>query len=219
MKRSKRKLVGTIAFYSLVVILGFYIIFGFVVTNKQMVNTLYIKGFRVGTKSMEPFLKVNDVVFAKKASEKDLKEGDIITFETYIKEGSFFGKVVVTHYIGKIEEVDGVNIYKTQSYSDYKSETYDEHWLDKNGNKTEITYDNIIGKYAFKIPWVGAIIYFIQSVFKNPILLALIIVNIIIIYVIIRLLIPKKDEEKISEERLEETEKDLQEETNDKTGK
>lgn len=43
--------------------------------------------------------------------------------------------------------------------------------------------------------------------------------NIIIIYVIIRLLIPKKDEEKISEERLEETEKDLQEETNDKTGK
>lgn len=43
--------------------------------------------------------------------------------------------------------------------------------------------------------------------------------NIIIIYVIIRLLIPKKDEEKISEERLEEIEKDLQEETNDKTGK
>lgn len=193
----KRKaIIKSIIFYTIALILSAYILFSAFATHKQTINVFFVKGFRVGTPSMEPYLMINDVVFAHKVKEKDLSKGDIITFETYVEENGIFGKVVVTHYIGDILEEDGKIIYKTQGHRHLNTENYDEQWLDKNKQKVEITYEDIIGKYAFKIPWIGHLILFIQNIFINPILLGLIALNIGILYTLFKFLKHKKEDDK-----------------------
>ncbi|MFA7589244.1 MAG: signal peptidase I [Acholeplasmataceae bacterium] len=192
----RRTIIKAIIFYTITLILGTYIVFSTFATHKQTINVFFVKGFRVGTPSMEPYLMTNDVVFAYKVKEKNLNKGDIITFETYVEENGFFGKVVVTHYIGDIQEKDGKIIYKTQGHRHLNTENYDEQWLDKNKVKVEITYEDVIGKYAFKIPWIGHLILIIQNIFRNPVLLGLIALNIGIIYTIFKFLKHKKEDDK-----------------------
>lgn len=195
MKVKKTKLIKAIIFYALTIFLGGYIIFGFFASAKQTVNVFYFKGFRVGTSSMEPVLNVNDVVIARKVKQDNLKIGDIITFETYVYEFGKIEKVIVTHYIGDIQELEGKTIYKTQGYQFKDTDSYDEVWVNKDKEPVEIEFENIIGKYAFKIPAVGALIVFIQTIFKDPILLGLVVLNITIIVVIIKMIGKKKNKE------------------------
>lgn len=192
----RRTIIKSIIFYTITLILGTYIVFSTFATHKQTINVFFVKGFRVGTPSMEPYLMTNDVVFAHKVKEKNLNKGDIITFETYVEENGFFGKVVVTHYIGDIQEKDGKTIYKTQGHRHLNTENYDEQWLDVNKEKVEITYEDVIGKYAFKIPWIGHLILLIQNIFRDPVLLGLIALNIGIIYTIFKFLKHKKEDKK-----------------------
>ena len=195
MKKCKRIQIRSIIFFIITFILAFYILFSAFASNKQTINVFQIKGFRVASPSMEPYLMTNDIVFVRKIKEKNLKEGDIITFETYVEENGFFGKIVVTHYIGSIEEKDGETIYKTQAHRDLNTDNYDENWLDKNKQQIDLTFNDILGKYAFKIPWIGHIIVFIQNIFKNPVLLVLAFLNIAIIYALYKVFKTKKNNE------------------------
>lgn len=202
MKKTKKKILSSVVFFLLTSFLAFYIIFSAFASNKATVKYFYMKGFLVGSASMEPYIMTNDVIFTRKVKEENIKEGDIITFETYVEENDFFGKIVVTHYVGSIEEIDGVKTFKTQAYKDFKTNNYDENWLDENKQKTDITYNDIVGKYAFKIPKVGFIILFIQNIFKTPFMLVLIVLNIGIIYALYKVIKPKKiiTEDEVSNE-------------------
>ncbi len=145
-----------------------------------------MKSFVVMSSSMEPEIKVNDVVIIKKITEDELKVHDIITFMVYIPE--LGEKGYVTHYIGKIETLDnGSTIYYTQGASKGPGD-YDQ-WTNENGEPINITYQNISGKVVFKLPYIGHII----PILKDPVMVFLLGLNVLVIYSIIKLVRPKGD--------------------------
>jgi len=105
--------------------------------------------YTIVSPSMEPYIKKYDVIinFAIK-EEKDLKVGDIITFYSDSIDTNGF---TVTHRINQIIDVDGSKVYITKG--DNNQQPDDGY----------ITYKNIVGKYAFKIPQVGRVQFLLSS--------------------------------------------------------
>jgi signal peptidase len=130
--------------------------------------------------SMEPNIKVFDVVFVKKTNVKKLKVGDIITFYS---TNPFFGNTSITHRIVEVIELpDGDITYRVKG--DANSVPDEEKVLQK----------NIIGKVIFKIPKLGKIQYYLAS--KNGWIIAILVPSVLIlgydIFKIIRLFVLKK---------------------------
>lgn len=93
--------------------------------------------------SMEPEIKIGDIVITSDVKQEEINIGDIISFTK--------GTTMVTHRVTEITEENGVIMYKTKG---------------DNNNAEDlgvITYDNIVGKYNFKIPKLGYIALFIQD--------------------------------------------------------
>jgi signal peptidase len=105
--------------------------------------------YTIVSPSMEPYIKKYDVIinFGIK-EEKDLKVGDIITFYSDSIDTNGF---TVTHRINQILDVDGSKVYITKG--DNNQQPDDGY----------ITYKNIVGKYAFKIPQVGRVQFLLSS--------------------------------------------------------
>lgn len=87
------------------------------------------------TDSMIPDLHASDIIITKKCSEEELNVGDIITYRE--------GNVTITHRIIEKINNDGNIQYKTKG--DNNSAIDDKL----------ITYNDIEGKYFFKIPYLG----------------------------------------------------------------
>ena len=83
-----------------------------------------LKSYIITTSSMEPDIKTGDVVICQKTDAKDLKEGDVITFN---KNGE-----VITHRIIKIETNDEINYYITKGDNNTleDNEKVDDIWRD-----------------------------------------------------------------------------------------
>lgn len=145
-----KKIIGILTSIILVFVMS-YALVSFFAPN--YVTKIY--GFelsRVVSNSMEPKIKVNDMVIATsvndgfifKASTKveDLKDGDIIIFYTYIDNK----RVKVTHYFEKIN--DGyVRTYRINSDN---IRVYDK-WY-KNGQEYRVLPEDIIGKVNYILP-------------------------------------------------------------------
>ncbi len=91
--------------------------------------------------SMEPELKVGDIVLVKEVNEGELKKDDIISFRQ--------GQGVVTHRIIELDENE--KKYKTKG--------------DNNNveDKEEITYAQVEGKVVGRIPFLGKISGLLQG--------------------------------------------------------
>lgn len=133
-KDLRRRITGTITSF-LIFILTVYFLLIMYGKLSQNNNKFQINSFVVISGSMEPTLKINDLIFNIKADESKLQEGDIISF---YEENN-----VVTHRINSIVHEDGKTYYETKG--------------DNNPNVDEkmTEYKNIVGKYIFKIPKVG----------------------------------------------------------------
>ena len=118
-----------------------------------------IKTFNIISSSMKPTIGINDIVIVKKVDSSKLKENDIITFN--------INGDVITHRIIKIENVNNEQIYITKGDSNEVSDS------------DKITYDNIEGKYLFKIPKIGKVLNFL----KNKIVFTAILVILIISFI------------------------------------
>ena len=127
------------------------------------------KTFNIISGSMEPEIKINDVVITREAKDEELKEGDIITYNI---DGN-----IVTHRIIKKELIDGQLKYTT------KGDRNDVSDIDK------ITLDQIEGIYAGKIPGIG----WIFSLLKNK----AVFITVLIILVVCFLIEKKKISNKI----------------------
>lgn len=104
--------------------------------------------------SMEPEIKIGDVVIIKKVSSKDLDEGDVITYE---KNDEY-----ITHRITEIKH-DGKNkVYTTKG--------------DKNSvdDSEDVKFQDIKGVKVGKIPFIGVFIIIISK--QKYIIIVLIIV-------------------------------------------
>ena len=91
--------------------------------------------------SMEPELKVGDIVLVKEVNEEELKKDDIISFRQ--------GQSVVTHRIIELNENE--KKYKTKG--------------DNNNveDREEITYAQVEGKVVGRIPFLGKISGLLQG--------------------------------------------------------
>ena len=98
-----------------------------------------IRVFRIGSGSMEPYLKVNDLVIIKK--QKDYNKNDVITYK---EDGQY-----ITH---RIVEIEGENI-TTKGDSN-------------NTNDPSFTKDKIVGKEIFKFRILGFLSYLLLKPFS-----------------------------------------------------
>ena len=103
---------GRIFSTSTCIIILFLIIFNVTLLVQTYINPdelpsfLGIKSFVIVSESMEPTIMTNDVIFITKASEENLKVGDIISFHV--------GDYINTHRIIRLEEKNGEDVYITK---------------------------------------------------------------------------------------------------------
>lgn len=136
-----------------------------------------IKTFTIVSRSMEPTLEINDVVFIKKYDINKLQEGDIIAF---IQDED-----IITHRIERIEINKNEKLFITKGDSNNTTDP-------KRINEFQIE-----GKYIGKIPKIGKIF----SLLKNKYVFVVVIVILIICYILERKKLNKKIERKKKREK------------------
>jgi signal peptidase len=149
-----------------------------------------IRNYVVISDSMDPKIKINDMVVVRNIDPSTLKAGDIITFYAYLPTiyqddlgNTIYKRFVITHYLGEVIEISDETIFKTYGIKNNPDLAFDQ-WKNENGQDTEIHEDDIIGKVVFIVPKIGVISTIMFNILRNPIFLVLILVNIGIIYAI-----------------------------------
>lgn len=121
---------------------------------------LGIKTFVIVSESMEPNIKSGDAIIVKNITQNQLEVGDIISF----KDSNFIN----THRIVDIVEENGILKYRTKGDNN------------KRNDKKLVSYDDIEGKYIFKIKGLGGFTEFIKN--KITLVIMLILLILILIY-------------------------------------
>jgi len=169
--------IKSIIFYVFAGILISYILIE-VVLPSQTIKIFQFKPYVVVTESMEPVIKVNDLIVVTNPNLDKLEVGDIITFKADIDYNGT--KEVVTHYIYSIEtNLQGNRVFQTIR----NGGTVPDVWT--------LTDQDILGTYAFRIPFLGTIINFV----KSPFGIAAVSVNVVVIISIIYIIKVSKKEE------------------------
>jgi len=132
------------------------------INPKELPNVGNISVLNIVSESMEPAINVDDLIIIKKCKEEEIQEKDIITYKKQDQS-------IVTHRIEKINKENGQNVYTTKG--------------DNNNveDEEQIKYEQVYGKYLFKISGVGKIA---QEFQKNNGLIS--VALIIIIFVILK---------------------------------
>lgn len=183
-----KSLILKYSFYAIAGVLIIYILVSIAIPDRTM-NVFGFRSFVVVSSSMEPDIDRYDMIVVTKPEQDELKVRDAITFSAYIPEVQSFS--YVTHYIGEIVETpDGSVYYETQGASKDPGD-YD-NWTDGNGNSVNITFDDIEGKYLFRIPKVG----YVVTMLRDPIFVALLFINGFIFYAIYRYIMHILEEKK-----------------------
>jgi len=190
----KKKLILNILFYIFVIYIAGYILFSAFLPHK-VIDIFGFQAFNVETPSMTGKLNVNDVTISTKIKNEDsLKVGDIITFQAIPSD--LTRKIVITHYIAKIEIIDGEKVFITQDRNNFvqQTENYDQWYEMVDGEKVEkaIEFSDILGRHTLRIPKVGIVIAFVQNILFDPVFIILITVNLVIIYAIIKIILKKE---------------------------
>ncbi len=165
-------------FFGALVILGF----GYIVINYVPFIAKY-DHYIIVTGSMDPVIKINDVVIIDSSVEaKDLSIGDIIAFKTDLNSD---GKdEVVVHYLSSVNTVNGETIYKTHPEVSNTEDTWD------------LNEDDILGLHVLTIPKIGGVLRFATSTIGKITLL----IDIMVIYLLFEFILESKEKE-ISEEK------------------
>lgn len=164
--------------------------------------------YTIVSPSMEPNLKVYDVIVDKKVSSpSEIKVGDIITF---ISTSSISKGLTITHRVVALVDTENGVEYKTQGDNNMSPDS------------TTVQFKNVLGKVIVKIPQLGRIQQFLST--KSGWLLVVVVPAVLIILndilKILKLTGAKKkvntalqsEEEKVKKEEIkkEEIKKELQ---------
>jgi signal peptidase len=156
----------------LIGILLLYIVFQMFIPD-MTVKVFGFKPYTVLTRSMEPVINKDDMIFVRQFDLDEAEIGDIISFDADI---NYDGTMeVVTHYIYSITDNGDDTIIRTNRYYDDDTEVVPDTWL--------LTQEDVHGSYWFKLPQVGLVTDFLRSPFG----IGTIIVNIGIITAIVYL--------------------------------
>jgi len=144
-----KKIINVITTVVLVIMIALVV---FIFIARMTGNTPTILGYhvyRVQTDSMVPTLNVGDVILVRTVDAEDIHEGDIITYRSL--EGKMAGQTITHRVYQTPEERDGVYYYVTKG--------------DKEGAvpDSEISYDQVEGKYVRTLPWIDKVYTFFLS--------------------------------------------------------
>ena len=117
------------------------------------------KSFVIVSGSMEPTIMTGDAILVKQVPESEIEEKDIISFRQ--------GQTNVTHRIVAITEENGIKSYTTKGDNNHIED------------KEKITYQQIEGKYQFKINQFGIVI----EILKSKITLIVLMIMVIFVYI------------------------------------
>ena len=162
-EKTIRKILKTIILAFLVILLAVNLIMLYQknIKKSEIPRVGNIAVFNIISESMEPTIKVNDLIVIEKCEQSEKKKGDIKTFRR--EDGS-----IVTHRIIKISQ-GNENIYTTQG---------DNNTLE---DEEKIKHSQVYGKYLFKIKGMGN---FVEELQKNNGLIS--VALFIIIFVILK---------------------------------
>lgn len=181
------------------IIILFFIVFNITLIIESYINPdelpsfLGVKSFVIVSESMEPTIMTNDVIFIVDTSKENLEVGDIISFRT--------GDYINTHRIVRIEEQNGEEVYITKGDNN------------SNEDRTPVKFQDIEGKYLFRLPKIGKITEMLKS---RITLVVLLIFLVIIAYYEVRI---SKRKLKRKEERFEYNKNLIKKIQNDKDNK
>ena len=177
-KIKNKKVTKKIFKYIILISLIILFIINLILSFEENTHICGIYMFNIISESMEPTLEIDDVVIVKKCSTKDLKVGDIITFN---HEGR-----TISHRILKITNEEEIKITTKGDNNDVP-------------DKDEVTASEIYGKVLFRIRKIGKIVHYIQNVrgFIN------IAIFILIVYVLVSLREKQKNNRKIKRKKYE----------------
>lgn len=147
--------------------------------DKKNISFFGLRAYMITTNSMEPNIKINDVIICKRTKEDNIKVGDIITF--------FKEEKIITHRIIQIDNNGEKKQYITKGDN---NEVED-------GEKIEL--EQIQGKLVINIPGLGNLLKALEN---NIIVLVIILV--ILICCFIKILINEKKEKRREQRRIEE---------------
>ena len=172
--------------FSLLIIILLYFLFNSNLFDSNNEKRPNIGIYAIVSQSMEPNIKVYDmVVTIKENNISSFKEGDIISF---VSEPN---NIIITHRISEIVYTDKGIRFKTKGDNN------------SNADSALVSSNKIIGKVLFKIPSLGKILLLLQS--KNGLIFALLIPAFIIVmydvYKLLKLLKMKKEMEKSSKKK------------------
>lgn len=143
------------------------IIFNFTLIIKSFINPdktpdlFGYKSFVIVSGSMEPTIMKGDAIFVKEVPEAEIKINDIISFTADTQS-----RTNVTHRIVGIIQENGIRKYITKGDNNNTED------------KESVVYEQIEGKYQFKINQFGIV----TNILKSKITLVVIILAIIFIY-------------------------------------
>ena len=158
-----------------IIIYNLTLIVKYIINPKETPDFLGYKTYEIVSRSMENTINKNDVIVVKDVPKTEIKLDDIIAFNN--------GEEVITHRVIDIENIDGKTLYTTKGDNN--------RYPDKN----KITYEQIEGKYVFKINKFG---YFL-NILKNRYLLSILFVILVLclVHIVMVKRRKKKREEKM----------------------
>ena len=147
------------------------------INPNELPSFLGIKSFVIVSESMEPTIMTNDLIFITNIDKEDLEVGDIISFKT--------GDYINTHRIVRKETRNGEEVYITKGDNNNKED------------RGYVEFQDIEGRYLFRLPGFGKITEILKS---RTTLIILLVFLVIISYYEVRI---SKRKLKRKEERFE----------------
>ncbi len=133
----------------LALFLVYYTVSTKIYSNKGEKFEPFVSLYTIVSGSMEPNIKVYDVVISKKVSSpKNIKVGDVITF---ISTSSISKGMTITHRVIEVKETEKGYVYRTKGDNNLSPDT------------APAEYNNIIGKVILRIPNLGRVQSFIGT--------------------------------------------------------
>ena len=101
------------------------------------------KTSEIVSRSMEDTINKNDIIVVKKVDKNEIDENDIISFDN--------GNEIITHRIVEIENINGQTLYTTKGDNN------------RFADDEKISFEQIEGKYVFKLSKLGYLMNFLKN--------------------------------------------------------
>ena len=135
-----------------IIIYNLTLIIKYVINPQETPDFLGYKTYEIISRSMEDTINKNDLIIVKDVPKNEIKINDIIAFNN--------GKEVITHRIIDIENINGQTFYTTKGDNN------------RSQDKEKVSYEQVEGKYIFKISKFG---YFLNILKSRVVLIILLI--------------------------------------------